>query len=237
MLKVIRNGVICGAVLGLVAGLAGCGGKKNVKLELTKEDLEVHRNVLVVGAGPISVNLDVGMAGKLVMKGLKKILENDSDSSFAEDLRAAGLLPRDTAVEAGVAVLQELGWTVTRGQLVVEDPGKKFEEIKAPDGACEEAATAGADSVLVLYQRLTIDVGATEALARSELWAHLFDCPTKRPMWRGRDKSSLSLKSFILEAAKQVIGEKNQTLAGFLGSLRNLVTESNRKVLKAGMSR
>ena len=60
---------------GQVAGLlVGCGGgKKSRRYELTPDDLVKHRHVLVVGAGPALVKLDVGMAGKLAMKGLNRL--------------------------------------------------------------------------------------------------------------------------------------------------------------------
>jgi hypothetical protein len=223
----------------LLVGLLGCGGSgKSVKRDVARERLLQHRHVLVVGGGPILVNLDAGgLAGKMMMKGLNRIFEKDSDSSIADDLRKVGLLPRDTVVEAGVAVLTELGWQATPARLVVESPGKNFDGMKAPDGACEEAMATGADSAMLLYERLTIDVNATDAFAKSELWAHLFDCPTRQPMLRERDRASLSLNGFVIEAAKKVIGMKNKTLADFLASIRNLVVGSTRKVLQAKMVR
>jgi hypothetical protein len=232
--------LMCGVwVVVFGAGLLlGCSGsKKSKRIDLGKQDLAVHQHLLLVGAGPMLAKLDVGMVGKLAEKGLNRIMEKDGDASFVEGLREAGLIPRDTAMEAGKTALGELGWKVSVSQLQLESPGKKFEEVQLPPGACEEAAAAGADSVLILYERMTIDIGATEALAKSDLWGHLFDCASKRVMWRDRDKKSLSLQRFIVEAAKQVVSKENKTLADFLISLRNLVGESTSSLLKKGLSR
>jgi hypothetical protein len=218
--------------------LAGCGGgNKARRYELTKDDLAKHQHVLLVRGGPALVKLDVGMAGKLAMKGLNKIVESDEDSSFAQSLNKAGLLPRATSMEKGAALLEQMGWKVTQAELKIESPGKDFNKIGLPDGACQEAASAGADSALILYQRLTIDVGATKTLAVSELWAHLFSCPDKQLLWRQRDKRSLSLTKFVMHAAKQAITKEDKTLADFLSSLRSLVEESAQAVLKKGMAR
>ncbi|MBW1809529.1 MAG: hypothetical protein JRJ87_15135, partial [Deltaproteobacteria bacterium] len=214
--------------------LAGCGSSKARRYELTKDDLAKHQQVLLVRGGPALVQLDVGMAGKLAMKGLNKIVESDEGSSFAQSLQKAGLLPRVTTMAKGAALLLELGWKVSQAEFKIESPGKDFNKIGLPDGACEEAASAGADSALILYQRLTIDVGATKSLAVSELWAHLFDCPAKQLLWRERDKRSLSLTKFVMNAAKQAITKENKTLADFLSSLRSLVEESAQAVLTKG---
>jgi hypothetical protein len=217
--------------------LAGCGGSKTRKYLLTPDDLAKHKHVLVIQGGPALVKLDVGMAGKLAMKGLNKIVEADKDSSFAQSLQEAGLMPRATATEKGTAILKDLGWQVTKAELAIEKPGKNFKKIKLPDGACEEASAKGADSALILYQRLTIDVGATNTLAVSELWAHLFSCPEKKLLWRDRDKRNLSLRRFVVEAAKKAIKKEGKTLADFLATLRTVVEESVQAVLPKGMKR
>lgn len=226
-------------VAGVVAGLlCGCGGgAKRKKLELTKEHLEVHKHVLVVGAGPALAKLEVGMAGKLLMKGLSKIVEKDPDSSFVESLKGIGLVPLQTAVEAGVAKLQEMGWQTTVSKMNLDSPGKKYKKVKLPEGVCEEAAAVGADSALILYERFIIDVGATDALGRTVLWAHFFGCPGDELLWRGKKKKDLSLKRFIFEAAKNAIEKKKKTLEDFLGSLRKLVDETCRKLMASGLSR
>ena len=217
----------------LVTGLlTGCGGsKKSKRLELTRQDLEVHQHVLVVGSGPALIKLDVGLAGKVLMKGLNHIMELGKNSSFTQSLREAGLLPRETAVENGVATLQELGWKVTKSSSDLESPGKKFKKVKLPAGLCEEATSSGADSVLILYERMTIDVGVTKALAKNELWAHFFACPEKELLWRGKDKRKLSLNPFIVAAAKQVVTKEKKVLADLLISLRKTTSESVQQLL------
>jgi hypothetical protein len=224
---------MAGVIFGL---LCGCGGKRK-GLGLTKEDFEVHKHVLVVGAGPELAKLEVGTAGKVLMKGLSKIVEKDPDSSFVESLKKIGMVPKQSAVEAGAARLQELGWQVTVSDKSIDSPGKKYKKVKAPDWACAEAVAAGADSVLVLYERFIIDVGATDALGRTVLWAHFFSCPGDELMWRGKKKKDLSLNRFILEAAKNVIEKKKKTLEDFLGSLRKLVEDNCRKLTASGLSR
>jgi len=224
-------------VAALIAGLlCGCGAKRK-KLELTKEHLEIHKHVLVVGAGPELAILEVGTAGKVLMKGLSKVVESDPDSSFVESLKKIGLVPKQTAVEAGAAQLQELGWQVTVSDKTLDSPGKKYKKVQTPDWACAEAVAAGADSVLILYERFIIDVGATDALGRTDLWAHFFACPGDQLLWRGKKKKDLSLKRFIFEAAKNVIEKKKKTLEDFLGSLRKLVEENCRKLMASGLSR
>ena len=217
--------------------VCGCGGGKRTRLELTKEDLKVHQHVLVVGAGPALAKLKVGTAGKLLLKGLSKIVEKDPDSSFAESLKEIGMVPLQTAVEAGTAALQELGWQTTASKQTIDSPGKKYKKVKLPDWACAEAISVGADSVLILYERFIIDVGATDALARTVLWAHFFGCPGDELMWRGKKKRDMSLNRFIFEAAKKAIEKKKKTLEDFLGSLRRLVEDNSRKLVKSGLSR
>jgi hypothetical protein len=226
-------------VAGVIAGLlCGCGGgAKRKKLELTKEHLEVHKHVLVVGAGPELAKLEVGTAGKVMMKGLSKIVEKDPDSSFVESLKKIGLVPLPTAMEAAVAQLQEMGWQTTVSKLHFDSPGKKYKKVKLPEGVCEEAVAAGADSALILYERFIIDVGATNALGRTDLWAHFFECQGKELLWRGKKKKDLSLKRFIFEAAKAAIEKKKKTLEDFLGSLRRLVEDNSRKLMASGLSR
>jgi hypothetical protein len=204
---------------------------------MTREDLQAPRQVRVVGAGPALVQLKVGMAGKVLLGGLSKIIEKDPDSSFAGSLKKIGLVPRQTAVEVGTAVLQELGWQTTTGKLHFDSLGKKYKQVKLPEGVCAEAAAVGADSALILYERFIIDVGATDALARSVLWAYFFECPGKELLWRGKRKREMSLNRFIFEAAKQAIEKKKKTLEDFLGSLRKLVEDTSRKLMKSGLSR
>jgi hypothetical protein len=217
--------------------VCGCGGGKRKKLELTREDINAHRQVMVLGAGPALAELEVGMAGKVLLKGLSKIVENDPDSSFVEALKGIGLVPLQSAVEAGTAELGALGWQTTASQHTVDSPGKKYKKVQLPDWACAEAIAAGADSVLFLYERMIIDVGATDALARTELWAHFFSCPGDELLWRGKIKRKLSLNRFILEAAKKAIEKKSKTLEDFLGSLRRLVEDASRELVKSGLSR
>jgi len=221
-------------VLGVVWG---CGGGKRRGLGLTKADFEVHKHVLVVGAGPELAKLEVGTAGKVLMKGLSKVVESDPDSSFVESLKGIGMVPKQSAVEAGVAQLREMGWEVTVSDKSIDSPGKKYKKVKAPDWVCTEAVAAGADSVLILYERFIIDVGATDALGRTVLWAHFFGCPGDELMWRGKKSKSMSLNRFILEAAKNVIEKKKKTLEDFLGSLRKLVENTSRKLVTSGLSR
>ena len=224
---------------GVIAGLlCGCGGgAKRKKLELTKEHFEIHKHVLVVGAGPELAKLEVGTAGKVMMKGLSKIVEKDPDSSFVESLKKVGLVPKQTAVEAGAAKLQELGWQVTVSDKTFDSPGKKYNKVKLPDWACAEAVAAGADSALILYERFIIDVGATDALGRTVLWAHFFACPGDELLWRGKKDKNLSLRRFTIEAAKAAIEKKKKTLEDFLGSLRRLVDETCRNLMASGLSR
>jgi hypothetical protein len=181
--------------------------------------------------------LDVGTAGKVLMKGLSKIVEKDPDSSFAESLKGIGMVPLQSAVEAGIAELEQLGWQTASSKHTLDSPGKKYKKVKLPDWACAEAISVGADSVLVLYERFIIDVGATDALARTVLWAHFFSCPGDELMWRGKIKRKLSLNQFIFEAAKQAIEKKKKTLEDFLGSLRKLVENASRELVKSGLSR
>ncbi len=215
--------------------LCGCGGKSKT-LRLTREDLEAHRHVLVVPAGPVVAQLDVGLPGKALLKGLEKILENDPKGSFAESLRELGFLPRDTTAAAAVAALQELGWQTALHGEAVEEPGKKFDKVALPAALCPAAAAAGADSVLLLRARLVLDIGATEALARTDHWGHFFSCPEGKLLWRGKDRRKLSLNRFIVDAAKAAI-EKKTTLADFLGSLTRLAQDSGRELVRAGLSR
>lgn len=223
-----------GVAVGLVCG---CGGGKRKEFKLDKEDFEVHQHVLVVGAGPVLAKLEVGTVGKVLMKGLSKIVEKDPDSSFAESLKGIGLVPLQTAVEAGTGELQGLGWQTTASAHTFDSPGKKYKKVQLPDWACAEAVSAGADSVLVLYERFIIDVGATDALARTVLWAHFFSCPGDELKWRGKIERKMSLNRFIFEAAKQAIEKKKKTLEDFLGSLRKLVEDASRKLVKSGLSR
>ena len=224
---------MAGVIFGL---LCGCGGGKRKKLGLTKEDLKIHKHVLVVGAGPELAKLKVGSAGKVLMKGLSKVIEKDPDSSFAEDLKKVGMVPKQSAVEAGVAQLQEMGWQTTVSKLHFDSMGKKFKKVKLPEGVCEEAVAAGADSALVLYERFAIDVGATDAMAQTKLWAYFWSCPDEELKWRGKKNKDMSLNRFILEAAKKAI-EKKKTLEDFLGSLRKLVEDNSRKLTASGLSR
>jgi len=223
----------------VIAGLlCGCGGSvKLKKLELTADLLKVHKHVLVVGAGPALVKLEVGMVGKVLMKGLSKIVENDPDSSFVESLKKIGLVPLQTALEAGIAELGRLGWQTTASSHSLDSAGKNYKKVQLPDWACAEAISAGADSVLILYERLIIDVGATDALARTLLWAHFFGCPGDELLWRGKQKKDMSLKRFIIEAAKNVIEKKKKNLEDFLGSLRILVEDTSRNMISSGLSR
>ncbi|HUU03561.1 MAG TPA: hypothetical protein VM425_19150 [Myxococcota bacterium] len=231
MVKLSIPFLICGLLL------AGCGGSKNSRRpDLNREDLKAHQHVLVVGAGPVLVKLKVGLAGKVLMKGLSKILEGDRKGSFAESLQEIGMLPRETAVETGVAALGEMGWKTTTSGKVLDSAGKNYKKVKLPEGICEEAASAGADSAMILYERFDIDVGATDALARTELWAHFFECPGKKLLWRGKDRRKMSLNRFIVEAVKQAIVKKKKTLADFLGSLRKLTEDSSRDLIKSEFS-
>ncbi len=229
----IQVAVACVATAALLAGCGG-GGKQ---LRLTKEDLEIHKHVLVATAGPVLAELKVSLAGKALMKGLTKILENDPKGSFAEALKDLGLLPRDTALESAQATLVELGWQKSNYATVLDSPGGKFEKVSLPAGLCQEAAAAGADSVLLFYPRLVIDVGATEALARAEAWGHFFACPEGKLLWRGRDERKLSLMRFVTEAAKAALEKKQKTLADFMASLRRLAEESGRELVKSGLAR
>ena len=226
-------------VLGLSVGLAaGCGGgRKSVRLELTAADLAAHRHVLVVGAGPALVKLEAGLAGKVAVEGLNRIVEADRDSDFASSLQQLGLVPRETALEEGGRVLEKLGWQVSLCDRRLESPGKKYKKFKPPAWVCQQAAAAGADSALVLHQLLVIDVGATESLARSKLRAYLVACPEGRMLWRDRDGRKLSLNRFILQAAQKVVSKEKKTLEDFLGALRALVQDACREVLTGGMSR
>jgi hypothetical protein len=140
-------------------------------------------------------------------------------------------------VEAGVGQLQEMGWQTSVSKLQLDSPGKKYKKVKVPEGVCEEAAAVGADSALILYERFIIDVGATDALAQTKLWAHFFECPGKELLWRGKKQKDMSLNRFILEAAKQAIEKKKKTLEDFLGSLRKLVEGTSRELVKSGLSR
>jgi hypothetical protein len=56
-------------------------------------------------------------------------------------------------------------------------------------------------------------------------------------LWRGKIKRKLSLNRFILEAAKKAIEKKSKTLEDFLGSLRKLVEDASRELVKSGLSR
>ena len=204
---------------------------------MTKKDLKVHTHVLLVGAGPALAELKVGTAGKVLMKGLSKIVEKDPDSSFAESLKGIGMVPLQTAMEAGKAQLEELGWQVSVSELHFDSMGKKFKKVKLPGGVCEEAAGKGADSALIIYERFFIDVGATDAMAQTKLWAHFWSCPDGELMWRGKKSKDMSLKRFIFEAAKAAIEKKKKTLEDFLGSLRKLVDKNCRKLMSSGLSR
>lgn len=220
-----------------IAGLlCGCGGGRK-KLGLTKKDLKVHTHVLLVGAGPVLAKLKVGSAGKVLMKGLSKIVEKDPNSSFVESLKGIGMIPLQTAMEAGKAQLEEMGWQVSLSELHFDSMGKKFKKVKLPEGVCEEAVGKGADSALIVYERFFIDVGATDAMAQTKLWAHFFSCPEGELMWRGKKSKDMSLKRFIFEAAKAAIEKKKKTLEDFLGSLRRLVDKNCRKLMSSGLSR
>lgn len=226
---------ILAAISALAAVLSACGGKPK-QLRLTHEDLEAHRYVLLVPAGPMVAQLDVGLPGKALMMGLQKILENDPKGSFAEALRDLGFLPRDATAAAVAEALGAMGWQVALHSEPIEEPGKKFDKVPLPAGLCAAAVAAGADSVLILRARLVIDVGATEALARTDHWGHFFTCPDGKLRWRGKDSRNLSLNRFVVEAAKAAI-EKKTTLSDFLGSLTRLVEDSSRELVRSGLSR
>lgn len=223
----------CRPLLTCMVLLFGCSsGNKSVRIDLAKQDLAIHQHTLVVVAGPMLVNLEVGTMGKLLIKGLAKILEKTGESDFVQGLRDAGLIPRDTVTEASGKVLQELGWKVSFSQLHPDSAGDGL-----PEGICEEAKAAGADSALVLFERMTINVGATEAIAGSDLWGRLFDCPSKKLLWRDRVEQALSLKQFVVDTAMKSIGGENKTLADFLSALRNVVTEPCQRLLRSSLVR
>jgi len=219
--------------LGWWAGLlllAGCSGGRGQLLP-DRAGIAALERLLLVGAGPALVSLDVGMAGKMALKGIEAIVERDPGSSLAQELHRLGLLPRRLALETAAELLAASGWQVTMAETVVEKPGRDFAKLRLPEGLCAQAQGQGADGVLLLYQRLTLDLGATRSLAVSELWAHLFACSDGRLLWRARDKRRLSLNRFILEAARQALVERKRTLADFLSALRGVVKESGRALL------
>lgn len=227
------NCLLVVAALGLAVGCAGNTGR----VLPDRAGIARLKRLLLVEAGPALVQLEVGMAGKLALRGIAAIVERDPGSSLADELNRLGLLPRRTARDTASRILRAAGWQVGTTAEVIEKPGRDFEKVRLPPGWCQRAADAGADGVLLLYQRLTFDLGATRSFGVSELWTHLFACPQGRLLWRARDKRRLSLNRFILNAAKQALVERKRTLAGFLAALRKVVEESGQTLLPGELAR
>lgn len=228
--------LVCIGLSLLVSGF-GCGGKKNKKIEFNKQDLQACQHVLVVAAGPPLAKLKLGLSGKLIMKGLSQLVKATKNSSFVDELRNLGLIPYEIARLAANEALHQLGYQTSQSSTYTESFAPTFTKVGLPVELCQQANEKGADSVLLLTERVLIDVGATDAVGQSKLWAHLFNCAEKRLIWRGQDKRNLSLRRFIVEATKQVIAKKDKKLADFLGALRKLVEESTHHLLRTGLSR